>query len=371
MDPRDRDARAGGLKKATGKPLTEAAKHSGEAVRVGLVGLGGHGRTIQTACAAAGNLAVAAVFDVAGDEARAAAVRFGCAEAPSFEALLARGDLDAVVLVTPNPLHRAQAEAVLAAGLHVFVEKPLANTVADGQAMIAAARAAGRILAVGHNLRFSRSAQWAAGVLAEGRLGEVVSVEIHFSADGAQRLAAGAWRLRPEACPLLPVMQLGIHALDLVHMLVGPIEEVFACARSVTTPPGVPDSVAATFRVAGGPMGTMVSNYCTPVAFEFRLAGTEATLRCTPQRAWFRTAAATDGRGDGPAEEHDWTAYDGESYVRQMQAFGEAVRRGTPPEADGLAGLQALAVVEALLRSSETGTPQRVPFFKAVDEQNL
>ncbi len=336
---------------------------------MGLVGLGGHGRTIQTACAAAGNLAVASVFDVAADEARAAAVRFGCAAAPSYEALLARGDLDAVVLVTPNPVHRVQAEAALSTGLHVFVEKPLANTVADGQAMVEAAQAAGRILAVGHNLRFSRSAQWAAGVLAEGRLGRLVSVEIHFSADGTRRVAARSWRLRPDTCPLLPVMQLGIHALDLVHTLVGPIEEVSAFARSVTTPPGVPDSVAATFRVAGGPMGTMVSNYCTQVAFEYRLAGTEATLRCTPHRAWFRTAADTDGHGDGPAEEHDWTAYEGESYVRQMHAFGEAVRRGTPLQTDGLAGLHALAVVEALHRSSESGKPQRVPFFQAVNEK--
>ena len=181
-------------------------------VRVAIAGLGGHGKTIQAAVERAADLRVTAVFDPAEAEAEAAASRFGCARAASYEAMLARDDVDAVVLVTPNHLHRAQVEAALAAGLDVFVEKPIANTVADGRAMAEAADTAGQIMMVGHNMRFSRTAAWARETLAAGRLGEVVSFEIHFSAANTRHLAADAWRLRPDQCPLLPVMQLGIHA---------------------------------------------------------------------------------------------------------------------------------------------------------------
>lgn len=334
-------------------------------IRVAIAGLGGHGRTIQAAIEAADDLRVTAVFDPAEAEAEAAADRFGCARAASYEAMLARDDVDAVALVTPNHLHRAQVEAALAAGYDVFVEKPIANTVEDGRAMAEAADAAGRIMMVGHNMRFSRSAVQAREALAAGALGEVVSFEIHFSAANTRHLPADAWRLRPDQCPLLPVMQLGIHGLDLIHFLLGPIDEVFAFARSVTTRPEVTDSVTAALRIGDGPIGTMVSSYCTQVLFEIRIAGTEGTLRMTPHSYWFRSTEATDGRGDGPAETADHgAAYDAESYTRQMEAFGEALQDRVAPESDGWSGLQALAVVEALQQSIQAHAPQRVPLFR-------
>src|SRR5690606_35171826 len=111
-------------------------------------------------------------------------------------------------------------------------------------------------------------------LLGAGHLGEIVTMEVHFSSDTALRLPRDSWRLRPEQCPLLPMMQLGIHGVDLVHYLAGPIETVFAHARSVTTPAGVVDSVTAQYTLSGGAHGTMISSYCSPVRFEYRIAGT-------------------------------------------------------------------------------------------------
>jgi predicted dehydrogenase len=329
-----------------------------------MAGLGGHGHTIQTAVEQADGFEVAVVVDPADAEAEDAARRFGCARAASLDEALARDDLDALVLVTPNHLHRAQVEAALDAGLDVFVEKPIANTVADGRAMAEAADAAGRIMMVGHNMRFSRSAVKARETITGGRLGDVVSFEVHFSAANTRFLAADAWRLHPDRCPLMPVMQLGIHGLDLIHFLLAPIDEVHAYARSVTTRPEVTDSVAAVLQIEGGPIGTLVSNYCTQVLFEIRIAGTDGLLRMTPHDLWFRTTEGTDPSGDGPAEVDDFRAFAIESYVRQMDAFGDALRRRVAPASDGWSGLQALAVVEALQRSIAADAPQQVPMFR-------
>ena len=332
-------------------------------VRLALVGLGGHGRTIQHAIAHTEALKVAAVYDPVTAEAEAAAERFGCDAALSYETLLARPDLDAVALVTPNPLHRLQAEAAFAAGLDVFVEKPIANTVADGRAMIGAGQARDHLLMVGHNMRYGRAMRLAHHTIRAGRLGKVVSFEIHFSADNTKRLAPDAWRLRPEACPLLPVMQLGIHAIDLVHYLIGATEAVYAVAQSVTTQPAVTDSVCATLHLETGAAGTLVSNYCTPAFFQLRIAGTEGLLRCTPHQLWFQPAPDADGEGEGPAETHDFRAYDLERSVLQMEAFATSVRHRTRPEVDGWTGLHALAVVEALQQSVETGVRAQVASF--------
>jgi predicted dehydrogenase len=156
-------------------------------------------------------------------------------------------------------------------------------------------------------------------------------------------------------------MQLGIHALDLVHYLLAPVSDVQAYARSVTTQPGVVDSVAASFRTDAGATGTMVSNYCTPVLFEYRISGTEGSVRCTPHALSFQSSDRVDGMGYGPPEEHDFSAFGRESYDLQMADFGDAVRRGTPPLSDGWSGLQALAVVEAMAESVERGGPVSVP----------
>jgi predicted dehydrogenase len=110
--------------------------------------------------------------------------------------------------------------------------------------------------------------------------------------------------------------------------------------------------VTAVFELDGGPVGTLVSNYCTQVLFEYRITGTEGTLRCTPHSCWFRGTEDTDGRGDGPAEFYDYTDHDRESYLLLMEAFGRAVRSRERPEIDGWDGLQARAVVEALERSA-------------------
>lgn len=338
---------------------------SRDPVRVALVGLGGHGRTIQHAFEAAG-FAVVGVFDVNADEAALAAARFGCPAFSSYEALLATPGLEAVALVTPNRLHRAQAEAAFAAGLHVLVEKPIAHTTADGAAIVAAGEAAGRVLVVGHNMRYGAPARHAGALLASGALGEIVSVEVHFASDTGRHLAAGSWRLRPDEAPLLPVTQLGIHGIDLVHALAGPIETVSAFARTVAAPAGVVDAVVASFgigapsgplganrpgadRRGAGPLGTLVSHYCTPVRFAWTITGTEGHLFGTPHtldHAHAGSAAETvvDVRADGY-----------ESYVALAAAFAHAVRTGEPPESGGAEGVLALAVVEAMQASAAAG----------------
>ena len=311
--------------------------------------------------AAVADLAVAAVFDPNGDEADAAARRFGCAAAPSFEALIAHEDLDAVVLVTPNAVHRSQAEASIAAGLDVFVEKPIANTVADGRAMIEAAERARRILMVGHNIRFGRAARTAKQWLEEGRIGEVVSAEIHYSANNVQKGTHEGWRFQPGQCPLLPMMQLGIHAVDLVHYLLGPVEHVTARTRSVLTAPGIIDHVAGLLTVAGGVSATVISSYCTPDLFQVRLAGTDGVLLVD----WIphRLTLLPHGNRTTAPEVHDYSDCEDEDLVAEIEAFAHAIRTRQPAETEGRIGLRALAVVEAMAESARDGEAKAVATF--------
>ena len=314
---------------------------------------------IQAACEDASNIDVVSVFDTDQVELDLAMQRFGCRQAANYETLIREEDIDAIVLVTPNHLHRAQAESALEAGKHVFVEKPIANSVADGLAMVERAEAKGLVLMVGHNMRFSHAARKANKWIQEGRIGVVVSTEIHFSSDSGHFLGDASWRNQPELCPLLPVTQLAVHAFDLIHYLIGRIQEVTALARTVAARPGVIDNVTACYRLEDGTLGTMVSNYCSPLLFEYRITGTEGMLRCTFDSFSYRS------RDGLIVEEEDFSNRLQDSYTAQMVAFGDALEHVTLPETHGWVGLQALAVVEAMQVSSLTHRPQQVPLFES------
>ena len=330
-------------------------------LRVGLVGLGGHGQNLQRAAEALPDINVVGVYDPNLEEAGTAAERFGCPAASSYEALLTVGGLEAVVLVTPNTVHREQAEAAFAAGKHVFVEKPIANTVADGLAMMEAAERASRTLMVGHNIRYGRAAREAKARIEQGDIGEIVSVEIHYSADNVQKGTHDGWRFQPGACPLLPMMQLGIHAVDLAQYLAGPVREVVAHTRSVLTQPGVDDNVTSLLVFESGVIGTAVSNYCTPDLFQVRVTGTSGLLLVD----WIPHQLVVLPRGNRTQapEILDFSAYAGEDIERELHVFVDALRNDTAPETEGRIGLAALAVVEAMAKSARAGgTRQTVPY---------
>lgn len=335
--------------------MSSATPDSERTVRVGLVGVGGHGRTLQKAAAEAANVHAVSVFDPDREEATRAGEFLDAAVETSFETLIGRSDLDAVVIASPNALHRTQAEAALKAGLDVLVEKPITETVSDGLAMVDLADQTERILMVGHNMRYGAAIRRVHELIGEGRLGEVASFELHFSSDTGFALDEESWRIRTEAPPLLSMMQLGIHGIDLIHYLVGRIARVAARARSVTTPPGVVDNVAAVMETTNGVPGTLVSNYCSPVEFSFRIAGTEGTLHGTPLSMRF------DPRGEGAGEKVDTSDRPFGSYIAQMVVFGDAVKDRSRPETDGRGGVQALAVVEAMAKSAESTEFVEVP----------
>jgi predicted dehydrogenase len=329
-------------------------------VRLGLVGVGGHGQTHQDAIARTEAARLDAVFDVDSDAAAAAARRFGCVVASTYDDLLARPDLDAVVLATPNPLHREQAGKAFAAGCDVLVEKPIATTVSDGRAVVDAAERAGRVLQVGHNMRLGGPARQTRQLLDDGTLGTPVSMEIHFSSPATRALRADSWRLEPGQRDALPILQLGIHGIDLVHAFFGRIREVVARSRSVQAPDGVADAFAVLFRAEDGIQGTLTSNYCTQVTFAYRVTGTDATVESRSHRLSCRRTEDVTVQDEGPETIYDFSDDPTESYVRQMEAFVEAVRTRTTPENDGLTALEAMAVTEAIATSAPQGQPVSV-----------
>jgi phthalate 4,5-cis-dihydrodiol dehydrogenase len=190
-------------------------------LRLGLIGCGGMGRelaqAIRQGVPQAQVVAACDPFPAAREQ---AAMQFGTPTVATVAELLARDDLQAVLIASPNHLHCEQTVAAAAAGKHVFCEKPMALSVADCESMIAACRRAGVKLMVGHSSRLHPAVRRLREVLAAGELGRPVHAWAIYFFSGFRPRNSGVWHL-DKARSGGVLFHMGIHQIDLFHALLG------------------------------------------------------------------------------------------------------------------------------------------------------
>lgn len=228
-----------------------------------------------------------------------------------FEELLARRDLDLVVLAIPHHLHAAMAIAAFARGLHVIVEKPIAHSVVEAEAMVAAARRAGRILAISTQKRFEDAVQAARAAMAAGTIGRIRQAESRWLLprpfEGLWQ--RGDWFLDVRLAGGGPFHDLGWHALDTALFVLGfpPIERVScrlsrgvgvreAAKRGVRFE--LEDSACADLRLRGDidlrVEAGIFSDTITEEIQQLRLVGDRGTLHITAGTARVRSTSGVE-----------------------------------------------------------------------------
>lgn len=168
---------------------------------------------------------------------RAAAAKYGWEEsATDWRAVVERPDIDVVDIVTPNNSHAEIAIAALKAGKHVLCEKPLAMNLTEAKAMLAAARASGKVAMVCHNYRYAPAVQLAKQLIASGRLGRILHVRAQYLQDWIMDPNFPAvWRLQKDVTGSGALGDIGAHILDLARFLVGEITAVCGLLKTFVT----------------------------------------------------------------------------------------------------------------------------------------
>ncbi len=180
----------------------------------------------------------------------------------TLEAALAEPGIDAVVLATPHSQHVDGIIAAAAAGKAVFCEKPLALTRHEAERAVAACQAARVVLGIGTDKRFFPALAEVARLVDSGELGTLLHVEAHFSNEVAAGFAA--WRDSLEETPAGGMTGTGIHMLDALVRLAGPVNRIHAQMLSQKPPPDPYDSVAVLLEFASGVGGTLAAVRSTP-----------------------------------------------------------------------------------------------------------
>jgi predicted dehydrogenase len=195
-------------------------------IRLGVAGLGWLGESLIKDAVGSPAFSVVAVQDVLADRADDIATRYSVPwSGPSYEDLLSRPEVDAVLICTPNSLHAAQAQQALALGKHVLVQKPLALSAADARQTVAAARETGPLLFVDYTYRFLDSMQPLRRASAGVRSMRAAFHNIY--GPGADK----AWFFNPATSGGGALIDLGVHLIDLALWLSAPSSVVLESAQ--------------------------------------------------------------------------------------------------------------------------------------------
>lgn len=262
-------------------------------------------------------------------------------------------DVDAVDVVTPAPSHAEIVAEALDAGKHVLVEKPFTLMADEGFALAARAREVGCILQVGHVFRFTPEARGLARALAEGLVGTPRYVLAHFMGFKRPRTDGGV------------AISDAVHFVDLASWLLGRSPRAVTAVQRDYLGRGL-DDVAFLSLDYGDVLAQVEAAYFPPEPQrDFDIMGSEGSLRCdflAPERKLrhFAHAHRRDGSGAWQAEagECRLLPISGEEpLLAELRAFLEACRAGrpAPDAADGRAGAEAVAIMEAAHRSAQEG----------------
>jgi len=325
-------------------------------IRAAIVGLGRWGRNHVRAVQGGESVpstslrftrAVVQSPDRSADFAREYGLELGA----DFQAVLADPAIDAVVLATPNSLHVEQVIACAQAGKSVLSEKPLALTLADARRAITACQQAGVVLSVGQDKRQWPSLCELGRVVASGSLGPLLHAEGHFSNENAKNFFT-SWRELPEEAPAASLTATGIHVLDIMVHLFGPVSQASALHLRQPAPEAVDagppaDSLAIIFTFARPLSAVLCGVRPTPLFFRLHVFGRDGSAEVVDDRELVLRVSGMPLRR---------ISFDPVNGLRlQLDSFAQAVAdRAAPkswpiPPAEMLGTIAALeAVVEAM-----------------------
>jgi len=206
------------------------------------------------------------------------AARFGLRLTASYAEVLADRAIGAVVLATPHSQHAAEIAAAAQAGKHVFVEKPFTLTRASAEDALAACRDAGVTLAVGYNRRYAPAYVALARRIAAGEIGVLRHIEGQFSGPPSYQTEPDNWRSNQVESPGGSMTARGVHVIDSMVNVVGPVETVFAFSERLQHTIDVDDTTVCLLRFAGGITGMLATLHATSQFYRIHAFGSEGAL---------------------------------------------------------------------------------------------
>ena len=274
------------------------------------------------------------------------------------DAALRNGGVTAALITTPPETHRAVAETALMAGLHVLVEKPLATTLADAEAMAAAAEASGKTLMVSQNYRYTWTARAVREQILRGDAGELLGVRVRFRRDTRAQFREDDFRYRMRH-PL--VLDMAIHHFDLLRAITG-LEPLTVDARSWRVPdsPYTHDPACAALMTLTGGIPVIYDGDWAAHGRETSWNGDWELTGSKGRLTWQDDTIALSRWGKEEVAPVPIIPEPTDGRIGVLDAFADSLNRGSIAETDVRDNIQSLALTLGCVASIETGAPVEV-----------
>lgn len=320
-----------------------------EPVRVGCLGMGWWSDVLADAMVRSGKLKIVSCFTRSGEKKQAFAAKYGCSAAASYDAMLADPSIEAVINTTPNNVHLETTRAAAAAKKHVFLDKPIANTVADGNAITEACSRAGVLLALGYQRRRESHFLWVKQQIDGGVFGKLVNAEANISRDRLGKIDLNSWRYTAAGMPGGVMLQIGIHYADVLEFLMGPVKAVNGRFAQLVLPGDNPDVASLILEHENGALSTLNASYASASEYYLmNIYGKEASAYYDMHNGLRFLKRGSDRAEPVPCAKND-------AIADELDEFAAAVRGAAQPEMGGAASTRSLAVLLAGIQSAREG----------------
>jgi predicted dehydrogenase len=320
-----------------------------EPLRVACLGMGWWSDVLADAIQRSGKLKIDACYSRSEEKRAKFAAKYGCRAAPAYEEILDDPTIAAIINTTPNGTHLDTTREAAAAGKHVFLDKPIANTIAEALAITKACRDAKVVLALGYQRRRESHFRWVKERIVAGEFGKLVNAEANISRDRLGKIDLSSWRYTAEGMPGGVMLQIGIHYTDVLDYLIGPIKAVRAQFARLVLPGDNPDVASLVLEHENGALSTLNASYAS--ASEYYLMnvyGKEAS-------AYYDLHGGLRYLKRGETRAEPVACAKNDPIAEELEEFAAAVRGETEPEMDGERGTASLAVILAGIRSAKEG----------------
>ena len=332
-----------------------------EPLRVASLGMGWWSDVLADAINRSGKLTITACYSRSEEKRAAFAAKYGCRAVPSYEAILADSDIEAVINTTPNSVHLETTRAAADAGKHVFLDKPIANTVSDGRRITELCRKAGVVLALGYQRRRENQFRWIKRQIDEGVFGKLVNAEANISRDRLGKIDLGSWRYQAAGMPGGVMLQIGIHYTDVLEYLIGPVKAVSGQFARLVLPGDNPDVASLVLEHENGALSTLNASYASASEYYLmNIYGKEAT-------AYYDMFEGLRMLKRGEEKPVKVPFANKDTIAEELEEFADAVRGGGAPEVGGEYATTSLAVIRAGILSAREGRHVEIAEILAKD----
>jgi predicted dehydrogenase len=318
-------------------------------LRVAVVGIGWWSDVLADAIKRSDKLDVIACFTRSEEKRRAFAAKYGCRAAASYEDILADGAVEAIVNTTPNTVHLETTRMAALAGKHVFLDKPIANSVAEGREIARVCDEAGAVLALGYQRRREGHFRWIKAEIDAGRFGRPVQAEGNISRDRLGKIDLTSWRYQAAGMPGGVMLQIGIHYVDVLEMLLGPVARVSGMSAQLVLPGDNPDVANLILQHENGAISNLTASYASASEYYMlNVYGKEAT-------AYYDLFTGLRHLKRGETAARPVAVEQNDTIREELEEFAGCVRGGGKPETDGWWAARNLAVIKAGVKSAREG----------------